>query len=76
LGPGEGSTVLPELVAQSLSFTVADLYAVYRIKGGIDNDPVYPVGQYGIIFTLEGEGLPAVVVHTDAEGVAHERDTP
>lgn len=68
LGPGEGSPVLPEAIAQSIEFTTTAVYAVYRVSPQFDNDPAYPAGVYGVIFSVSHPGFSFMNVRLNEQG--------
>ena len=70
LGPGEGVTVLPEVVGEVLDFPAVALYAAYRRADEPIRDIYYPPGDYGLFFKTgkQGANIQFVLVHADMAG--------
>jgi hypothetical protein len=69
LGPGEGMTVLPENLGESMDFRVESLYLAYRQRESLLSDNYYSPGVYVLVFvTAELEGVPFISVHINGEG--------
>lgn len=69
LGPGEGVTVLPENIDQTIDVVVDELVAAVRLGQPAVVDEYYPAGTYGLIFSLPaGQGTSGIHTRLDENG--------
>jgi hypothetical protein len=70
LGPGEGSTILPEKIVGLLDFQVESIYAAYRRVNRPITDHYYAPGTYGLVFTTspEEQATQYILVHANDDG--------
>ena len=79
LGPGEGSTVLAEDVENVLPLAVSELVAVYAVPEDAYQDPVWPAGDYGLVFASSDEFLKTITVLVSDAGIVrinHHMESP
>jgi len=70
LGPGEGSTNLPENIDGLLDFQVESIYAACRRVNRPITDHYYAPGTYGLVFAASPEEQTSqyILVHANDDG--------
>lgn len=69
LGPGEGVTVPPDEVNSLLPLPAESLHGVYRVPEDAFEEPGWPVGEYGLVFSSTDSFTPSFTVRVDEGGI-------
>lgn len=58
IAQGEGFFVTPETIDTHLDFWVKQLYAVYQVANGAEDEPYWPAGEYALLFERDQNEIP------------------
>lgn len=79
LGPGEGATILAEDVESVLPLAASELVGVYAVPEDAYEDPVWPAGDYGLVFASSDAFIKTITVLVTDDGIVrvnHHMESP